>query len=96
MKLKAVIINGKIHRLSDRALELLGLERIQKAERPIEIRNLPPNLEIIKIQKKEVVQPVKAEESVIKAEEPAEVKAVEPIPVVKKRGCTNCGKRKKA
>jgi hypothetical protein len=64
-------------------------------EKPIEIRNLPPNLEIIKIQKKEVV---KAEEpiEVIKAEEPAEVKAVEPVPVVKKRGCTNCGKRKKA
>ena len=51
MKLIPVTINGKIHRLSERALELLGLERYEKSE-PIAIQKLPPNLEIIKIQKK--------------------------------------------
>ena len=58
MKLIPVTINGKIHRLSERALELLGLERAVKSE-PITIMKLPPNLEIIKIQKKVPLPEVK-------------------------------------
>jgi len=94
MKLIPVVINGKIHRMSERALEILGLEKIKRNEKPIEIRNLPPNLEIIKIVKKEAAPVVKDEEP--KAEEPAEVVKAEAPVVVKKRGCANCGKRKKA
>ena len=71
MKLISVLHNGKIHRLSELALEILGLERVEHKEKPIEIKKLPPNLEIIKIQKKEV-------------EVPVEVKAVEPVEVKKK------------
>ena len=70
MKLIPVIINGKIHRLSELALEILGLEKVEPRDKPIEIKKLPPNLEIIKIQKKEV---------------PVEVKAVEVVEVKKKR-----------
>jgi len=73
MKLIPVLHNGKIHRLSELALEILGLERIERSERPIEIKKLPPNLEIIKIQKKEVV-----------VETPVEVKAVDTVEVKKK------------
>ena len=71
MKLIPVLHKGKIHRLSEFALEILGLERIERTEKPIEIKKLPPNLEIIKIQKKEV-------------EVPVEVKAVETVEVKKK------------
>lgn len=72
MKLIPVIINGKIHRLSELALEILGLEKVERRDKPIEIKKLPPNLEIIKIQKKEV-------------EVPIEVKAAEPVVEVKKK-----------
>jgi hypothetical protein len=51
MKLIPVTINGKVYRLSERAMELLGLARLEKL--PIDIQKLPPSLEIIKIQKKE-------------------------------------------
>jgi hypothetical protein len=78
MKLIPVLHNGKIHRLSELAIELLGLEKVEHKERPIEIQKLPPNLEIIRIQKKEapvVVAPVEA---------PVEMKAAEPVVVKKK------------
>jgi len=71
MKLTSVIINGKIHRLSDLALEILGLEKAERQDKPIEIQKLPPNLEIIKIQKKE-------------PEPPVEVRAIDPPVEVKK------------
>ena len=43
MKLISVLHNGKIHRLSELALEILGLERVEHKEKPIEIKKLPPN-----------------------------------------------------
>lgn len=70
MKLIPVLIKGKIHRLSERALELLNLEKIQEREittRPISMQKLPPNLEILKIQKA-----VKEEQPVLVAEKVAE------------------------
>ena len=73
MKLIPVLHNGKIHRLSELAIELLGLEKVEHKEKPIEIQKLPPNLEIIRIQKKEA--PVEA---------PVEMKAAEPVVVKKK------------
>jgi len=86
MRLIPVVINGKIHRLSERALELLNLEKIEK-DQPIAIQKLPPNLDIIKIEKvpkqeivkevpkeapKEVVEVKKKEDAVtvVKSEEP--------------------------
>jgi len=88
MKLIPVFYKGKIHRLSEVAIELLGLEKVEQKEKPIEVMRLPPNLEIIKIQKKEVP---------VEVPPPVEMKAPEPVvEVKKKRGCTNCGKRKKA
>jgi len=75
MKLIPVLHNGKIHRLSELAIELLGLERVEHKEKPIEIQKLPPNLEIIRIQKKEVEVPKEA---------PVEMKAAEPVVVKKK------------
>ena len=55
MKLTKVEINGKIYRLSDRAMELLNIQKqnIVKKEKPIELLKLPPDLTILKIQKKE-------------------------------------------
>lgn len=73
MKLIPVLHNGKIHRLSELAIELLGLEKVEHKEKPIEIQKLPPNLEIIRIQKKEA--PVEA---------PVEMKVAEPVVVKKK------------
>ena len=74
MKLIPVLYKGKIHRLSEVAIEILGLEKVEQKEKPIEVMRLPPNLEIIKIQKKEV--PV---------EVPVEMKAPEPVVEVKKK-----------
>jgi len=54
MKLIPVMINGRLHRLSERALSLLKIKEKDNGV-PIELQKLPPNLEIIKIQKKEIV-----------------------------------------
>jgi hypothetical protein len=66
MKLTEVYYKGRIRRLSEMAIEILGLEKTERNE-PIAIQKLPPNLEIIKIQKKEVLPPVevKKKEDVI-------------------------------
>lgn len=97
MNLIDVIYKGKKHRLSQRAIELLNLERIEPSA-PIEIAKLPPNLEIIKIQKKasetKTITEAEAPKEVLK-EVPKEVEAPATV-VQKKRGCANCGKRKKA
>ena len=77
MKLTSVVINGKIHRLSERALELLGLDKVAKPERPIALQKLPPNLEILKIQKKEPVKVTEPETKTIT--EPVEVKKKEDV-----------------
>lgn len=75
MALLKVVINGKERRLSQLALEILGLEKVAPQNKPIALQKLPPNLEILKIQKAEkaVVEPV--------VEAPVEVPA-EPEPVV--------------
>lgn len=71
MRLIPVIIKGKVHRLSERALELLNLEPAVIEEKPIIMKKLPPNLEILKIQKSEP----KVEVTEVKAvEKPVEVK----------------------
>lgn len=101
MNLIDVIYKGKKHRLSQRAIELLNLERIEP-NAPIEIAKLPPNLEIIKIQKKasetKTITEAEAPKEVLKEALKESTKEVEaPATVVqKKRGCANCGKRKKA
>ena len=77
MKLIPVVINGKIHRLSERAMEILNLEKIQRKDTPIELQKLPPDLTILKIQKKEVVP-----------EAVQEVKEVQPVEVKKKEDVT--------
>ena len=94
MNLIDVIYKGKKHRLSQRAIELLNLERIDPSA-PIEIAKLPPNLEIIKIQKKasDTKTITETAKEVVPEVAPEAVPVV--APVVKKRGCANCGKRKK-
>jgi len=74
MKLIPVVIKGKVHRLSERALELLNLERVE--EKPIALQKLPPNLEILKIQKAEV-----KEIKEVVPEQPVEVKKNEDVTV---------------
>lgn len=93
MNLIDVIYKGKKHRLSQRAIELLNLEAIEP--NPIKIQKLPPNLEIIKIQKK--ASETKTITETAKEVVPEVVPEAVPVvaPVVKKRGCANCGKRKK-
>ena len=89
MKHIPVLINGKLHRLSERALELLNLKVVEH-EKPINIQKLPPDITILKIAKKEVSEvPKEVPKEVI-----AEVQKEVPVEV-KKRGCKNCGKRKK-
>lgn len=71
------MINGRLHRLSARALKLLNIkEHDTKREVPIELQKLPPNLDVIKIQKKEEIQkmPIMKE-----AEAPVEVKKKEDV-----------------
>ena len=92
MNLIDVIYKGKKHRLSQRAIELLNLERIEP--NPIEIKKLPPNLEIIKIQKK-ASETKTITEATPEPIAPKEIEAPATV-VQKKRGCSNCGKRKKA
>ena len=58
MKLIPVFYKGKIHRFSEAALELLGLEKSGEKDVPIAVKKLPPDLAIIKIQKKEVPKDV--------------------------------------
>lgn len=77
MKLIPVVIKGKVHRLSERALELLNLERVE--EKPIALQKLPPNLEILKIQKAEVKEVKEIKEVV--PEQPVEVKKNEDVTV---------------
>lgn len=72
MRLIPVIIKGKVHRLSERALELLNLEKVSAEEKPIAIQKLPPNLEILKIQKAE---------KEVATTEPVEVKKNEVVTV---------------
>jgi len=74
MKLIPVVIKGKVHRLSERALELLNLERVE--DKPIALQKLPPNLEILKIQKAEV-----KEIKEVVPEQPVEVKKNEDVTV---------------
>jgi len=74
MKLIPVVIKGKVHRLSERALELLNLERVE--EKPIALQKLPPNLEILKIQKAET-----KEVKEVDPEQPVEVKKNEEVTV---------------
>jgi len=92
MNLIDVIYKGKKHRLSQRAIELLNLERIEP-NAPIEIQKLPPNLEIIKIQKK-ASETKTITEATPEPIAPKEIEAPATV-VQKKRGCANCGKRKK-
>lgn len=77
------MIKGKIHRLSEKALELLNLERVAPQEpKPILMQKLPPNLEILKIQKaaKTVTEPVVEVTKTITEVE----KVAEPVVEVKK------------
>lgn len=85
MKLSEVYYKGEIRRLSERAIEILGLEKTERTE-PIHIQKLPPNLEIIKIQKKEPepVIEVKKKEDVIVESTNIETPVVKPKP--KKNG----------
>jgi hypothetical protein len=88
MKLIEVIVNGKIRRLSQTALDILGLEKIAEQNKPIAMRKLPPNLEILKIEKKAPeaeVTPTITEESVAvtPADPPVEVKKNEDVTVAK-------------
>jgi hypothetical protein len=88
MKLIEVIVNGKIRRLSQTALDILGLEKIAEQNKPIAMRKLPPNLEILKIEKKAPeaeVTPTITEESVAvtPADPPVEVKKNEDVIVAK-------------
>ena len=70
----SVMINGRIHRLSAKALSLLKIkEKDSRTEVPIELQKLPPNLEIIRMQKKEVVKA------------PEQVQEKVPVIVVKKK-----------
>jgi hypothetical protein len=78
MKLNEVFINGRLRRLSDAALEILGLEKVAAQNKPIAMRKLPPNLEILKIEKKA------AEVTPTVTEEPKEVAPAEPVVEVKK------------
>lgn len=75
MPLLKVVINGRERRLSEAALEILGLEKVAPQNKPIAMRKLPPNLEILKIEKKEPVAEVIPE---------AAPKAPEPVVEVKK------------
>lgn len=93
MALLKVIINGCERRLSQLALEILGLEKVAQQNKPITLQKLPPNLEILKIQKAEKAEPVvetTAEKSgrnlaLEATAEPAEVTApAEPVVEVKK------------
>lgn len=90
MRLKEVIINGRVRRLSEAALEILGLEKVAAQNKPIAMRHLPPNLEILKIEKKapEVTPTI--------TEQPKEVA---PVEVKKKEGVivesTNVTKRRR-
>lgn len=79
MTLLKVIINGKERRLSQLALDILGLDKVAPQNKPIAIQKLPPNLEILKIQKAEKVEPVA--EKVI---EPVAEAPAEPVVEVKK------------
>ncbi len=78
MRLTEVIINGRVRRLSEAALEILGLEKVAAQNKPIAMRHLPPNLEILKIEKKapEVTPTI--------TEQPKEVAPAEPVVEVKK------------
>lgn len=87
MKFIPVVINGKIHRMSERAMELLDLEKQEVKNQPLQMQKLPPNLEIIKIQKKE------PEVNEVPKEVPVEVKKKEDVivestekPKTKRRG----------
>ena len=96
MRLIEVIVNGKIRRLSQTALDILGLEKIAEQNKPIAMRKLPPNLEILKIEKKAPeaeVTPTITEEpvTVAPAEPPVEVKKNEDVIVES----TNVTKRRR-
>jgi len=80
MRLTEVIINGRVRRLSEAALEILGLEKVAAQNKPIAMRHLPPNLEILKIEKKapEVTPTI--------TEEPVAVAPAQPPVEVKKNG----------
>lgn len=64
-----VEIDGRLHRLSARAIEILKLKKsIVPKEKPIELLKMPPRLDIIKAEK---VEPIKLiEPPVISATEP--------------------------
>ena len=86
MKLIEVIINGVPRRLSQAALDILGLEKIAPQNKPINIKKLPPNLEILKIQKAEkAVEPVAEVAATVEtpAEPVVEVKKNEDVTVEK-------------
>lgn len=96
MGLLKVVINGKERRLSQAALEILGLEKVTPPNKPIAMRKLPPNLEILKIEKKAPeaeVTPTITEEpvAVAPAEPPVEVKKNEDVIVES----TNVTKRRR-
>ena len=79
MKKIPVVINGRLHRISERALELLNLKvKDPVTELPINVQKLPPNIEVIKLRKKEVEQPVEvAPVEVVKKKEDVTVESTE-------------------
>ena len=76
MGLIRVIVNGRERRLSQLALDILGLDKVVPQNKPIALQKLPPNLEILKIQKAE---PIAEVTPTVTAEAP-----VEPVVEVKK------------
>lgn len=96
MALLKVFVNGKERRLSQLALDILGLDKVAPQNKPIAIQKLPPNLEILKIQKAE---PAAEVTPTVTAEAPVEAPA-EPVVEVKKNedvtaGSTNVTKRRR-
>lgn len=78
MKLIEVIINGKLHRMTERAMELLNLERKEPVKQiPQELQKLPPDFSILKIQKKEpevvIVEVKKKEPEVVEVKKKEDV-----------------------
>jgi hypothetical protein len=93
MKLIEVIINGKVHRLSERAMEFLNLEKTERVDTPIQLQKMPPDLSILKIQKKEEIKVESAAPVEVKV---TEVKATQAAPVeVKKKEVVTAGVTKK-
>lgn len=68
-----VEIDGRLHRLSARAVEILKLKKsIVPKEKPIELLKMPPRLDIIKAEKAEPIKLI--EPPVLPITEPVTVK----------------------